>query len=223
MNTSNIATAINAAHEKVETAKREGTRYALEAGRLLVEAKATVPHGGWDDWLKANVTFSPRTAQLYMKLARVTEGDPVKAQRVADLSLRQAARNTRKDRKPAIDPSHEKARDQLVIAWRTSLPEARRAFATEIHERGDIDAAGYEKLIRTVDEEEAAHRVVKTIHERCGMEGITRFEAALKAGCTPRQIAKAIEAEMERKAAHASATLDIARELTRRVSMEKPQ
>ena len=128
MTTSNIATAINYAHDKVETAKREGTRYAMEAGRLLIEAKATIPHGGWDDWLKANVTFSPRTAQLYMRLVRITGDDPAKAQRVAGLPLRQAARNTRKGRKPAIDTNQEQARDRLVTAWRTSLPEARRAF-----------------------------------------------------------------------------------------------
>ena len=218
MTTSNIATAINAAHDRVETAKREGTRYAMEAGRLLIEAKATVAHGAWDEWLKDHVSFSPRTAQIYMRLVRATEGDPAKAQRVADLPLRQAARDGRKVRKPAIDPSHEQARDRLVTAWRTSPPDIRRAFASEIHERGDIDAAGYQKLIRAVDEEKAAHRVVKTIHERCGMEGIHKFDEALKAGCTPRQIAKAIEAEMERKAAHATATLEIARDLTRQVS-----
>ena len=221
MTTSNIATAINAAHEKVEGAKREGTRYAMEAGRLLIEAKATVAHGRWDDWLKDHVSFSPRTAQLYMRLARATEGNPAKAQRVADLPLREAARDTRKGRRPAIDPSHEQARDRLVTAWRTSLPDARCAFASEIYERGDIDAAGYQKLIRAVDEEEAARRVVKTIHERCGMEGIHKFDQALKAGCTPRQIAKAIEAETERKAAHATAALEIARDLTRRVSTEE--
>ncbi len=195
---SNIATAINAAHDKVEDAKREGTKYAMEAGRLLIEAKATVAHGGWDDWLKANVTFSPRTAQLYMRLHRITEGDPAKAQRVADLPLRQAARPARRAASPAVIPLHKQAQDRLVEAWATCQPDTRRAFAQEIHKRGDIDAAGYHKLIRAVDEEEAAHRVVKTIHERCGMEGISRFDAALKAGCTPRQIAQAIEAEISR-------------------------
>ncbi len=62
--------------------------------------------------------------------------------------------------------------------------------------RGDIDAAGYQKFIRAVDEGEAVHRVVKTIHDRCGMGGIRKFDEALKAGCTPRQIAQAIQAEM---------------------------
>ncbi len=200
MTTSNIATAINAAHDKVEGAKREGTKYAMEAGRLLIEAKTTVAHGGWDDWLKANVTFSPRTAQLYMRLVRTTNDDPAKAQRVADLPLRQAARDVRKGKKATVDLDAEQARDRLVTVWRTSLPAARRAFAAEVHERGDIDVQGYEKLIRAVEEEEAAHRVVKTIHQHCGMEGINRLDAALKAGCTPRQIAMAIRAEMERRA-----------------------
>ena len=195
---SNIASAINAAHDKVEGAKREGTKYAMEAGRLLVEAKATVAHGGWDDWLKANVTFSPRTAQLYMKLSRTTEGDPAKAQRVADLPLREAARGARKKAGPTVVPLHREAQARLVDAWKACQPDTRRIFAQEIHARGDVGVIGYQKLIRAVDEEEAAHRVVKTIHERCGMEGISRFDAALKAGCTPRQIAQAIEAEINR-------------------------
>ncbi len=46
MTTSNIAIAINAAHDRVEIRKREGTESAMEAGRLLIEAKSTVAHGG---------------------------------------------------------------------------------------------------------------------------------------------------------------------------------
>ena len=34
---SNIAGAINAAHEKVEQSKRQGVKYAIECGRLLAE------------------------------------------------------------------------------------------------------------------------------------------------------------------------------------------
>ncbi|MCJ2142263.1 DUF3102 domain-containing protein, partial [Methylobacterium sp. E-066] len=91
MTHSNIAGAINAAHAGVEAAKREGARYAVECGRLLAQAKETVPHGGWDAWLRLNTTVSPRTAQLYMRIARHVEGDPAKAQRVAGLSVREAA------------------------------------------------------------------------------------------------------------------------------------
>jgi hypothetical protein len=40
-----LATRINAAHEKVGISMSEGMRSATEAGRLLLEAKATVAHG----------------------------------------------------------------------------------------------------------------------------------------------------------------------------------
>ena len=36
----------------------------LEAGRLLIEAKAQIPHGGWAGWLETNVGFSDRGAAL---------------------------------------------------------------------------------------------------------------------------------------------------------------
>ncbi|MER8745838.1 DUF3102 domain-containing protein [Mesorhizobium sp. M1004] len=91
-NGSNIAVAINAAHASVEQAKREGVRHVIECGRLLQQAKTTQPHGQWDAWVSDNCSFSMRTAQLYMKVAKHVGDDPAKAQRVADLNLRVLAR-----------------------------------------------------------------------------------------------------------------------------------
>ena len=108
MTTSNIAAAINAAHDKVETAKREGTLYAIEAGRLLIEAKATVAHGSWNDWLKANVNFSPRTARLYMQAHRYVGTDPAKRQRAADMSLREIDRELSVETVSKSKPSRSK-------------------------------------------------------------------------------------------------------------------
>src|SRR5688500_15552821 len=106
MNTgSNIAAAINAAHASVEQAKRDGVKHAIECGRLLSEAKATVAHGEWNAWVAGNCTFSMRTAQLYMKVAAYVGTDPAKAQRVADLSLRDIARLISR---PTIDDHLEK-------------------------------------------------------------------------------------------------------------------
>jgi hypothetical protein len=63
----------------------------MECGRLLIEAKAQVGHGGWLPWLEANCTLRPRTAQAYMRLARELPKLPEQeAQRVADLSVRDA-------------------------------------------------------------------------------------------------------------------------------------
>jgi hypothetical protein len=41
--------------------------HAIEYGRLLSEAKATVQHGQWDNWIRVNCSFAARTAQLYMR------------------------------------------------------------------------------------------------------------------------------------------------------------
>ncbi|MBQ8428595.1 MAG: DUF3102 domain-containing protein [Clostridia bacterium] len=41
---------------------------AVEIGRRLVEAKSTLQHGQWGDWLKNEVKFSQSTAENYMRL-----------------------------------------------------------------------------------------------------------------------------------------------------------
>ena len=40
---------------------------SIEIGRLLLEAKALVPHGEWGAWLEANVDFSESKAQSLMR------------------------------------------------------------------------------------------------------------------------------------------------------------
>lgn len=41
-----------------------------EIGRLLCEAKETVPHGEWGAWLETNVAYSDSTAQNFMRIYR---------------------------------------------------------------------------------------------------------------------------------------------------------
>ena len=41
-----------------------------EIGRLLCEAKASVPHGEWGEWLESNVAYSDSTAQNLMRIYR---------------------------------------------------------------------------------------------------------------------------------------------------------
>lgn len=157
MTGSNIASAINAAHAGVEAAKREGARYAVECGRLLLEAKETVPHGGWDAWLRLNTTVSPRTAQLYMRIARHVEGDPAKAQRVADLSVREAAAEAAGERRRAVknkplSPEGEAQLAELMKAWDEAKdkPQWKEAFARELFKRGDITREERDRMIRNV-------------------------------------------------------------------------
>jgi Protein of unknown function (DUF3102) len=83
----NLATRIKAAHAAVGSAMR----HAIEAGQLLIEAKKQVPHGAWLSWLEQKCEMRERTAQAYMRIARQLEQlDDAKAQRVADLSFRDA-------------------------------------------------------------------------------------------------------------------------------------
>src|SRR5262245_43644203 len=65
-----VAAEINAAHARVERAMRNAAEDARAAGKMLIGVKAKLPHGAWLPWLRANLTLSERTAQVYMKLAR---------------------------------------------------------------------------------------------------------------------------------------------------------
>src|SRR5689334_292229 len=95
-----LAERINAAHREVEQAMRDAVARAVAVGELLLEAKAAVGHGGWEAWIEANCTCSVRTAQTYMRVARkLAELPPEKAQRVADLSLREAIADLADDRR----------------------------------------------------------------------------------------------------------------------------
>lgn len=85
-----LAVSINAAHAAAQASAQSAIEHAHHCGELLIQAKAAVPHGGWLPWLKAHTTVSERTAQGYMRLATHWEALQAKAQRVADLPLRDA-------------------------------------------------------------------------------------------------------------------------------------
>jgi len=59
---------INSLHQEIEAALNKSLENAIEIGRLLSQAKAEIPHGGFTGWLEENCTFSGRTARRYMKL-----------------------------------------------------------------------------------------------------------------------------------------------------------
>jgi hypothetical protein len=86
-----LAAMINEEHRQAEAALREGLAHAKAAGDLLLQAKAQCPHGSWLPWLKANVNFSERTAQNYIRVAkRWDELVGSNPQHVADLTYRDA-------------------------------------------------------------------------------------------------------------------------------------
>ena len=164
MTHSNIAGAINAAHAGVEAAKREGARYAVECGRLLAQAKETIPHGGWDAWLRLNTTVSPRTAQLYMRIARHVEGDPAKAQRVAGLSVREAAAEVTGPKRAtairkALSPQTEHDFTELKQVWDEAKdnPDWQGGAARELFHLGYVTKQQRNDIIRSVWAKHYAH------------------------------------------------------------------
>ena len=77
-----LASKINSEHEAAEASARKGLDHYRRCGEALVRAKATVGHGGWAAWLKANVRFGERQARRCMEFARsdVTSDSPLEEQ-----------------------------------------------------------------------------------------------------------------------------------------------
>jgi hypothetical protein len=90
----NLAERIRAEHQAVITAATDMVRHAIEAGRLLIEAKAQVNHGGWLPWLEEHCELSERQAQRYMRLAermpKLLEANPSRVSDLSTLSIRGA-------------------------------------------------------------------------------------------------------------------------------------
>ena len=119
----------------------------MEAGRLLIQAKDQVGHGGWLPWLKANTSVSERTAQAYMKVAR----DLPKSAVTADLTLDEALKLLGA---PKADPKRQAARRSAasprsskveVLPPKPKPPGSSPNLLTEENLvdriRGDIEAA----------------------------------------------------------------------------------
>jgi hypothetical protein len=85
-----LAERINAEHREAEAAMNTGLQHALEAGRLLLQAKTEVSHGQWSLWLKANFEGSTRTARAYALVAqRWPQLEEANWQHAANLTIRQ--------------------------------------------------------------------------------------------------------------------------------------
>jgi curved DNA-binding protein CbpA len=55
-----------------EAAEQAGLPYYKAAGEKLIEAKAQIKHGQFEDWCVRNFKLKPRIARYYMSLARTT-------------------------------------------------------------------------------------------------------------------------------------------------------
>jgi hypothetical protein len=83
-----LAARIRDEHEATTAAMKRGAEHAINAGRLLNEARSQVSHGQWLPWLREHCRIPERTAQLYMRLAR--NAPELEKRNVADLTVRGA-------------------------------------------------------------------------------------------------------------------------------------
>lgn len=144
-----LAASIRHEHEQVHHAIAAGLQHAREAGRLLVEARDQIAHGGWIRFVEQDCGLSRSTAAGYVRVhERWRELEPY-VQRAAHLPLRRALALLAEPRQePAAVPSLEHAmqlqdedgddRDQLAELQRT----LERQDATIDELRAVIDEAG---------------------------------------------------------------------------------
>ena len=65
-----LAARVRAEHTAVAAALKDSLRHAITAGKLLIVAKAQVPHGQWFSWLREHCAISKRTERFYMRAAK---------------------------------------------------------------------------------------------------------------------------------------------------------
>lgn len=82
-----LADKVNAEHRACEQAAGAALGHAINAGELLTEVKAGLPHGSFGAWLQKNFAGSDRTARAYMRVYANREELEAKRQSSATLSL----------------------------------------------------------------------------------------------------------------------------------------
>jgi len=79
--TQSIIDQINAHHQNAIKQAQNAIESAKAAGELLLQVKASLPHGTFTSWIKNNLNVSDRQAQRYMAVA---QGKPVPLRKLVD-------------------------------------------------------------------------------------------------------------------------------------------
>ena len=97
-----LAERINAEHRACGLALGTALEHALEAGRLLAEVKASLPHSEFGPWLESNFSWSDRTARVYLRLHDHRDEIEAKRQSSATLSIDRALKMLRPPKPPPL-------------------------------------------------------------------------------------------------------------------------
>lgn len=135
-----LAADIRAAHEEFSRTSKLSAERAVDAGRLLAEAKARedIPRGGWERWVEDVAGVPLSTADRYVALYRATAkglltiGDIAEAGQIAALK---AAPDETKRRERSIEAATVWTPDQLE---RKAEAEAGRCVVANMHDDADM-------------------------------------------------------------------------------------
>ncbi len=135
-----------------EAAERAALPHYQAAGEKLIEAKAQLQHGHFQDWCKRNFKLKPRLAQYYMQLARANADDE-KRNALRFSSLKDFIRQTSTPRYgPGPTPSESAQQHQrrmLETEERIAEREAERKLGFTLIDRG------YKSLARELHPDKA--------------------------------------------------------------------
>jgi protein gp37 len=116
-----LAKQINAEHDAAVGSARDAIEHVIRAGNLLIEAKAKVKHGEWQDWVERNCRFSIDTAQVYMKVAKnracsVFDSQPQSLRQALEMLSESVAESRRPAPEPEPDDEPEADASDVVKA-----------------------------------------------------------------------------------------------------------
>lgn len=155
---------------------------AVEIGRLLCEAKATVPYGDWGSWLEDNVNYSQSTANNLMRLYQ-NYGEQEQMSFLEENSLEIFG---------SLSPSQA-----LALL---GMPREERADYVETH---DMETTS----VRDIEAEIAARKAA----EEQAVKANEEKAAALTDAENARRLAKKAEEQLERERAAMQQELEEAR------------
>ena len=150
-----IVSDINRLHKEAHECARTALEKALQCGELLIQQKASLEHGQWEDWCKDNLDFSYPQATRYMTCAKYA----IKISREIFLeqfdSIRQVEEQARKERAEAkAQKEREQAAEDAKERERKRQERAkqREEDLKEHNEKADYGQSHYDKSEMTMSE-----------------------------------------------------------------------
>ena len=109
-----------------------GRGHYTQAGRMLIEAKDQVGHGGWVKWLTKNFELSRQTANVYMRWARLHNNLEDGGLQIPPTSFRQMSGATDRDRESYQSTQQQQFRRVLRDVARDAFVQERQALDGEV-------------------------------------------------------------------------------------------